>query len=183
MSPLNAIHPALSDSLRSVFQFPRVERLHIWSYILKFPATSIIPVLSLCLPGYCVHPVMGIYCSSTEESCAASRSVLKCLFYATAFNWNSWPLCIILFSFFFNFLSPYFHSTGVKEQDWWVFFPAYCWHRITGSPCPQQAGFWSWLCLSLNRYGCFFLSKAAVALYFNLIPYFKPAVSAAKLIT
>lgn len=103
MSPLNAIHPALSDSLRSVFQFPRVERLHIWSYILKFPATSIIPVLSLCLPGYCVHPVMGIYCSSTEESCAASRSVLKCLFYATAFYWNSWLLCIILLFFFLIF--------------------------------------------------------------------------------
>lgn len=122
---------------------------------------------------------------STEESCAASRSVLKWLFLCDCFLLKFMASLhhSSFFILFFLILSPYFHSTGVKEQDWWVFFPACRWHRITGSPCPQQAGFWSWLCLSLNRYSCFILSKAAVALYFNLIPYFKPAVLAAKLIT
>lgn len=134
MSPLNAIHPALSDSLRSVFQFPRVERLHIWSYILKFPATSIIPVLSLCLPGYCVHPVRVIYCSFTEESCAASRSVLKCLFLCDCFLLKF--MAALHHSFFFIFLFSFsiFSLHRCEGTGLMRFFPSMLLaqkHRVT----------------------------------------------------
>lgn len=41
------------------------------------------------------------------------------------------------------------------RQDWWGFFPACHWHSITGPLCPQQAGYWLWLCFLLYRYNLF----------------------------
>lgn len=91
--------------------------MHIWSYILKFPATSIIPVLSLCLPGYCVHPVRGIYCSSTEESCAASRRVLKWLFLCD---------CFLL-----KLMAALHHSSFFKKKN--ISFSIFSLHRCEGT--------------------------------------------------